>query len=177
MLMAAASPDAIPSEPIPDWVQEWLTSRETRAQKKATTAKKEPDAKAAAKRLDKKLNRINIGITSLNQFIQDLTHQGLATPEIKDPETWDNMAKRMIDAQAPGLASHLRGLRHHSALKSNNSSDFPSQKKKSSPPHLSMTHGSSHLGHFSYKNSFKHPSHGSLETNLNAGPKPSNSAP
>jgi hypothetical protein len=111
MFMAAATPDAIPSDPIPDWVQEWLTSRETRAEKKATTVKKAPDTKAAAKRLDKKIDRINSGISSLTQFIEDLARQGLADPSIKEPETWNSMAKRMVDAQAPGLASRLRALR------------------------------------------------------------------
>jgi hypothetical protein len=115
MFMAAATPDDIPTDPIPDWVQEWLTSREARAEKKATTQKKAPDAKAASKRKDKKLDRINEGVASLDQFIQDLARQGIADPSIKEPSTWDDMAKRMVDAQAPGLASRLRGLRDFTA--------------------------------------------------------------
>lgn len=111
MFMAAATPDAIPSETIPDWVQEWLSSREVRAEKKAAAVKKAPDTKAAAKRKDKKLDRISEGVASLTQFIEDLARQGIADPSIKDPETWNTMAKRMVDAQAPGLASRLRGLR------------------------------------------------------------------
>lgn len=111
MFMAAATPDEIPSEKIPDWVREWLTSREARAEKKATAVKKAPDSKAAAKRKDKKLDRISEGVASLTLFIEDLARQGIADPSIKDPETWDTMAKRMVDAQAPGLASRLRGLR------------------------------------------------------------------
>lgn len=111
MFMAAATPDNIPSDPIPDWVQEWLTSREARAEKKAITGKKAPDAKAALKRKDKKLDRINEGVAALDQFIQDLVRQGIAVPSVKDPSTWDDLAKRMVDAQAPGLASQLRSLR------------------------------------------------------------------
>jgi hypothetical protein len=111
MFMAAGNPDDIPSDPIPDWVQEWLTSREARAEKKASTEKKDPDTKAAAKRKDKKLARINEGVTSLTRFIEDLARQGLADPSIKDPQTWETMAKRMVDAQAPGLAGRLSELR------------------------------------------------------------------
>jgi hypothetical protein len=37
-----------------------------------------------------------------------MTREGLAASGPRDPETWENLARRMVDAQAPGLAGQLR---------------------------------------------------------------------
>ena len=110
MFMAASTPDEIPKEEAPDWVREWLDSREARSEKKAKSAKNPPDTKAAAKRKDKKLARVDEGVELLTQFLEDLARQGIADTSVKDPGTWEEMARRMVDSQAPGLAGRLREL-------------------------------------------------------------------
>jgi hypothetical protein len=115
MFLAAANPDEVPRGTPPDWVREWMEGRATRAEQKKKAATQPggttADPKAAAKRRDKKINRIDDGVLSLKQFLEDLARQGLAEPAVKAAETWDDLARRMIDAQAPGLAGFLRGLR------------------------------------------------------------------
>lgn len=44
----------------------------------------------------------------LERWLQDLMRQGLASKKVHSYQFWDDIAARMVDAQAPGLAKRLR---------------------------------------------------------------------
>lgn len=98
----------------PAWVTEWLEDRgkraETKTKRAETKAKKEADPVAAAKRAEKRETNIQAGVEELELWLHDLMRQGLASLESKPYGFWDEMASRMVDAQAPGLANRLRTL-------------------------------------------------------------------
>ena len=58
------------------------------------------------------MGRIDEGVYQLKQTLEDLIRHGLSTSNISEHSFWDNLAKRMLDAQAPGLASQVRQLEH-----------------------------------------------------------------
>jgi len=111
MFMAASTPDEVPAEEIPDWVREWLDSREARIEKKAKSEKAQPDTKAAAKRKDKKLERIDEGVELLHQFLEDIARQGIADPSLKEPGIWEEMAKRMARCAGSRIGGAASGTR------------------------------------------------------------------
>ena len=51
-----------------------------------------------------------VGIQLLQRSILDLTREGLASGNARDAAAWENLAKRMIDCQAPGLAGVIRHI-------------------------------------------------------------------
>lgn len=108
---------AIPApQPRPSWVEEWLASRRDRAVKKEQTAAKaaaaqaaDPEAAAAtaAKREAARWKRIEQGSAELQRWIADQFRRGLASFGPAQRGEWQAMAARMVDAQAPALASQL----------------------------------------------------------------------
>jgi len=116
MFIAAGEADAFTEKEQPEWVTEWLGSRNSRAEKKAVAKKSAPDAKAAAKRKEKKHSRIDDGVEHLEQVLKDFMRNGLAGSRIDQSSTWENLTKRMLDAQASGLAGFVRGLETISLL-------------------------------------------------------------
>lgn len=99
----------------PPWIDEWAEARDERSKKKAARSAAKKDGKrkdeaAAAKRKEKRSARIDDGIKQLDQFLQDLVRNGLAQPEVSEPNTWLNFSRRLVDAQAPGLAGWVRRL-------------------------------------------------------------------
>jgi hypothetical protein len=97
----------------PDWVTEWLDKRGERDEKKAEKKEKEKkaDPAAQAKRQENRLKRVEDGMIELRLWVKDIIRNGLLNIPGKDPAFFENMAKRMVDAQAPGLASMVRSLR------------------------------------------------------------------
>jgi len=114
MLLAAASPDAAPQSAVPDWVEEWLSRRKEKAEKKAekeeTAARKPVDEAAQQKRQEQREGRVAEGLARLDLWIQDLVRTGLAAVESQPPTFWEEQAKRLVDAQAPALASRISRL-------------------------------------------------------------------
>lgn len=94
----------------PDWVQEWLDSRQVRKTKKAERDNKPPDPEAQAKRQAKRAEKIDQGIAQLELWLQDLVRNGFAELADKPYRFWDDMRARLIDAQAPGLAGRIEQL-------------------------------------------------------------------
>ena len=101
----------------PAWVSEWLDSRRDRAEKKeakaAAVTAAPPDPQAAAKREAKRWDRVEGGLAELSLWMQDMLRQGLATQQLNDSSThqaWQNMAARLVDAQAPGMAARVTQL-------------------------------------------------------------------
>jgi hypothetical protein len=63
---------------------------------------------AQAKRQANRLKRVEDGILELRLWIKDIVRNGLITIPGKDHSYFEAMAKRMVDAQAPGLAAMIR---------------------------------------------------------------------
>jgi hypothetical protein len=98
----------------PPWATEWLDARSARAEKSQTAASeksaKPTDEKAAEKRRSQREGRVGEGVSLLRQTILDLTREGLAAGNARDPGFWADLGKRMIDCQAPGLAGTVRHI-------------------------------------------------------------------
>jgi hypothetical protein len=112
MFLAAGQPDSLTQKERPPWVVEWLDAHAARGQKAAARSEeseaKPVDEKAAAKRRVQRESRVQDGIAMLQKALLDLTREGLASSAARDPSVWETLAKRMVDAQAPGLAVTLR---------------------------------------------------------------------
>lgn len=104
----------------PSWVSDWLASRSKRAEQKAERAAKQADEiadpQARAKRAANREANVAAGLRELELWLHDLIRNGLAAPQIQEHKFWDNPTKRMIDAQAPGLARMLQLVASHSAF-------------------------------------------------------------
>lgn len=105
----------------PGWAASWLAARAARtgaagpgraaagepgAPKDATTK----DPKAAARRAEQREARVASGLAELDRWLCDQVRQGLAASQQAGYRHWDDIAARMVDAQASGLAERLREL-------------------------------------------------------------------
>ena len=95
----------------PDWAGSWLIARAATADGAPSGGQAEPkDPKAAARRAEQRENRVASGLAELDRWLCDQARQGLAASQRAGYGHWDDIAARMIDAQAPGLAERLRAL-------------------------------------------------------------------
>lgn len=104
---------AVPTGPLPGFVEEWQSGRAKRADTQAARAaapEKPPDPEAQARRVEKREGRIDAGLVQLETWLADLVAQGLATARVQPPQYWAQMAARLVDAQAPGIARRVRDL-------------------------------------------------------------------
>jgi hypothetical protein len=114
LFLAAASPEQLPSATAPEWVTEWLDKRSESADRKKQRAEKAaeaapPDPEQQAKRAEKRLARVLAGVEALELWLGDLVRTGVASVGPGDT-AWGAQAARLVDAQAPGLASRVRRL-------------------------------------------------------------------
>lgn len=111
LLMRVQHPAAFGAGPAPAWVSEWLSSRADKAQKKeareATRAAAPVDAQAAERRDAQRWQRIEAAAQELQRWLADQIAQGLGAIGEEAPEAWRTMARRMVDAQAPGFGQRL----------------------------------------------------------------------
>jgi hypothetical protein len=119
LLMLARQPDAVPQAEAPDFVEEWLAKRSEKAAKKAEAASApakpvDPEAARAAaeKREAARDKRIGEGLDELRVWLQDLAGEGLGAQDLRKPGPWEQRARRLNDAQLPGLARQLTELGH-----------------------------------------------------------------
>lgn len=115
--MFAAEPGAFKPADPPSWVAEWLESQQKRAEAKAekTAQPNEVDQTARIKREEARAKKVSAGIAELNLWLRDLVRGGLAQAQSKPYKFWEDMAARLVDAQAPGLARMVRGLSAHTS--------------------------------------------------------------
>ncbi|MFF0744384.1 SWIM zinc finger family protein [Streptomyces sp. NPDC004111] len=124
LLLLWAAEDAVVAggaEP-PEWAAEWIGDRRERTAKAAggppaegsgevpAQATGTADPEAARRRAERREARITSGATELEQRLADLLRGGLAAAEQTGYGMWEETAARMVDAQAPGLASRVREL-------------------------------------------------------------------
>ncbi|MCX7783949.1 MAG: SWIM zinc finger domain-containing protein [Meiothermus sp.] len=115
--MYAAQPEVFKPANAPSWVAEWLEGRQKRAEAKAEKAAQptEVDQAAQAKREAARAKKVAAGMAELNLWLRDLVRGGLAQAQTKPYRFWEDMAARLVDAQAPGLARRVRGLSEHTS--------------------------------------------------------------
>ncbi|MGW3008436.1 SWIM zinc finger family protein [Streptomyces sp. NPDC001219] len=116
LLLWAGDGGEVPAGEPSAWAGEWLAGRRKRAERTpggspgADAPSRAPaDPEAARRRAERRMRRIGAGATELEQRLQDLVRSGLASAE-SGGGSWDETAARMVDAQAPGLASRVREL-------------------------------------------------------------------
>lgn len=105
---------------VPAWAAEWLGKRDQQAQRRSEAAKKaeqEPDEATLARRASQKAKRsldreakVVAGLKELELWLRDLLRHGLAAAQTRSFDYWEQMAARLIDAQAPGVARRVREL-------------------------------------------------------------------
>lgn len=115
-LMLVYSKDAAAFKPQeePGWVSEWLVGRTEKQEKKVeraqAAAEKPVDPEAQAKRAAKRDERVKDGVAGCRLWLDDLIRRGLAAARGEPAAWWEQMAARMVDAQAPGLAGYIRRM-------------------------------------------------------------------
>jgi len=125
-LLFVQSPGEFALGAPPEWVAEWLESRSARATKRAERearaaesegdgtpadpAQAERAAKQAASRAAERERRVAAGIAELSLWLRDLVRQGLSTAPLRPASSWETMAARLVDAQAPGAARLVRQM-------------------------------------------------------------------
>lgn len=113
-LLHAAQPALFGENEAPQWVKDWLDSRQARREKKEEkAADQSPEAAAASaaqarKREDKRARNIANGLADLQTWLDDLARDGIATVRERGPGFWEGMAARMVDAQAGAIGNRLR---------------------------------------------------------------------
>jgi hypothetical protein len=101
----------------PEWAGQWVAARRKKAETAAAAGSApgpEPEAAAgqdaAGKRAERRAVRVEGGAAELEQRLTDLLRGGLAGSDRAGYQEWDEIAARMVDAQAPGLATRVREL-------------------------------------------------------------------
>jgi len=134
LLVAARAWDEIPEASEPSWVSDWQAQRDaTRAKKlarlgqaneraeraerialgNASEADEAAHAQAQAeqeKRAAARDKKVRAGLERLGIWLEDLVRQGLGRLETATSELWETEARRLVDAQLPGLAGRVRAL-------------------------------------------------------------------
>jgi hypothetical protein len=118
LLIADHEPPANAAPPA--WAAEWLAKRDQQTQRKTDAAQKaaeEPDEATLARRASQKAKRtldreakVVAGLKELELWLRDLLRHGLASSQTRSIDYWEQMAARLIDAQAPGIARRIRDL-------------------------------------------------------------------
>ncbi len=92
----------------PGWAAGWLAARASRARAGEPGLPKDPET--AARRAAQREARVASGLAELDRWLCDQVRQGLAASQQAGYGHWDDIAARMVDAQAPGIADRLRAL-------------------------------------------------------------------
>ena len=109
LLLAADSAARVSELPEPEWVQQWL-ERRTKQALRAEQPHKLTDVAAQAKRAQRRHDNILSGLDQLDVWLSDVVRQGLARLQRESFDFWDTQARRLVDAQAPGLAGRVRAM-------------------------------------------------------------------
>lgn len=130
-LLLLWSADSVPpAESLPAWVGEWLEQRRARAAKAAggapgglggeaspdepgTAGRREAgtgDSAGADRRAAQREERVAAGLSELERWLADQIGQGLAGARQNAPAQWEELTRRLIDAQAPGVAGAVARL-------------------------------------------------------------------
>lgn len=97
----------------PEWVIGWFEKRnaaERRKQSKTSAEEKPVDRAAQEKRAERRHDNVMAGIEQLEVWLFDRVRSGIGRLVNEPPSLFEDQARRLVDAQAPGLASRVRSL-------------------------------------------------------------------
>lgn len=109
-LLYARQPGLFNLGEMPAWTAEWIGKRAQKEEKKVEKKDKEVDVAAQARRAQAREQKVAEGIEELMVWIKDMVRNGIINLPDKGYPYWDGMARRMVDAQAPGLAGMIKSL-------------------------------------------------------------------
>jgi len=113
-LLYLAAGGAIGAGSEPEWVAEWVGKRAQTVEKKEAKASARAatvaDPAAQARRVQKRQETVLAGLDALEAWLDDLVRNGLARLEAESPSLWETQARRLVDAQATGLAARVRRM-------------------------------------------------------------------
>jgi hypothetical protein len=109
-LLYARSGAGFGDSEAPAWVMEWINKRAQKEEKKTEVKDKPVDEAAQAKRQAAREQKVADGIEELLLWIKDIVRNGLLHVPEKGYAFWEGASRRMVDAQAPGLAGMVRAL-------------------------------------------------------------------
>jgi hypothetical protein len=121
-LLLLLADDGVPAAPSPDWVAEWLVARASRRERASADPADAPglavpvDPGARRQRAASRDRKVDGGVEELRRWLADISRGGLAAAQAQPWTWWDQMARRMIDAQARGLAGYVRRLAEIAAV-------------------------------------------------------------
>lgn len=112
LFLYAAQAEQFKEADEPEWVTSWLSKREEKAEKKEQKAQNDTpvDEAAQAKRQAMRHQKVLNGIDELEIWLKDLLRNGLINIPERAYTLFDGIARRMVDAQAPGLANRLKAI-------------------------------------------------------------------
>lgn len=113
LMLFASTPDKFTLGVAPDWVEQWLDKRKANRDKKArqnAEPAKPVDKAAQAKRVEAREQNVAAGIDQFIHWLDDMIRSGIAALDGKPYSFWDTQARRLVDAQAKGLANRVRSL-------------------------------------------------------------------
>lgn len=110
LLLYARRKDDFTVNEMPAWVADWIGKRAERQEKQAVQKEKPVDEAAQAKRRQAREQKVIDGIEEVSQWIKDIVRNGIVGIPEKGAAWFEGMARRMVDAQAPGLAGMIRNL-------------------------------------------------------------------
>lgn len=110
LLLHARQANLFTDSSMPAWVSEWIDKRSEKEVKKTAAVDKPIDETAQLKRQEARSSKVTAGVEELLIWLKDIIRGGIFGMPDKGADYWDNMARRMIDAQASGLASMIRKL-------------------------------------------------------------------
>lgn len=110
LLFNARQNAAFTDSTTPTWVAEWLAKRTEKVEKKAEQGNKPVDEEAQSKRLQAREQLVEEGISELLLWLKDIVRKGIIHLPQDGSNAFDNMAKRMVDAKAPGIANMVKSL-------------------------------------------------------------------
>ena len=94
---------------VPERVASWAASRDRRPGTRPR-AGGTADPAAAAARAAQRADRVRLGLEELDVWLSDQVRGGLAALQRAGYRPVDQVAARLVDAQAPGIAAMLRSL-------------------------------------------------------------------
>lgn len=113
-LLLAKDSSAFAADTPPQWVTDWISSRQKRAEQKTTKAEeraeKAADPEAQVKRAAGREAKVRAGMEELELWLRDLIRGGFAAAQTRPYSFWEQVAARMVDAQAPGVARVIKDM-------------------------------------------------------------------
>lgn len=109
-------PPGVPARGVETWIARRVATTEAdqpTGSRDATDSDPAPEPLPDDERTDardERVERMFAGLTELDRWLEDRIRTGLADPALARYATWDDLAARLVDAQAGSLANRVRRL-------------------------------------------------------------------